>query len=81
MSYCAIDACTGDLYGDAVSHSDFQLNIKPPGFRFCVDVSLVVGNFIVTVAVEQLEDVEASLDALLKVFSSHAIDVCVACWM
>lgn len=38
------------LYGDAVSHSDFQLNIKPPE--------------------EAHQDVEASLDALLKLEES-----------
>ena len=64
--FFAGDGCTGGLYGDAISHSDFQLNIKPPGFCLIVNLSYA-RIFPATGAEEQLEDVEASLDALLKV--------------
>ena len=63
-THFATVSCSGGLYGDAVSHSDFQLNIKPPGRCGLI---LVVGNVLALLTEEALKDVEASLDALLKV--------------
>lgn len=61
---------TGGLYGDIVSHSDFQVNLKPPGASIFLSKLIkachLYIDFSYSLAEETTRDVETSLDALLR---------------
>jgi hypothetical protein len=55
------------LYADVVEHSDFQLNLRPPGRPFAAYSSSDV--LLLLWLEEKLRDADRNLDAIMKVNS------------
>ena len=72
------------LYGDLVAHSDFQINLQPPGGAFSfASVALFESSaqHCLLLAVVQTLDVEEALDTLLQVILAglHVLGMASGC--
>ena len=74
------------LYGDLVAHSDWQINLQPPGAGILFASELIFGSLAHSCllrAVEKTLDVEEALDTILQVVLAgrHVVGIlfCLAC--